>query len=172
MPTLQQLEALIATTPDWPSPGVLFRDISPLLSAEFPAVIDAMSNLFTADELMSVDAFAGVDARGFILASALAAAHRKNMVMIRKGGKLPSPTIQQAYSLEYGQAVLELKPGHGGKIILLDDVLATGGTLAAAADLCRKAGHEITAIATLIDLRFLNGFNWNGLVCRSLFQYT
>jgi adenine phosphoribosyltransferase len=169
---LTELESLIATTPDWPSPGVLFRDISPLLAARFPDVVTAMSALFTADEIAGVDAFAGVDARGFVFAAGLAAAHGKNMVMIRKGGKLPPPAHQQTCALEYGTATLELKGGTGGKVILLDDVLATGGTLAASADLCTKAGYDVTAIAALIDLRFLNDFRWNGLSCRSLFQYT
>lgn len=172
MAALKDLEALIAVTPDWPTPGVTFRDISPLLSQRFPDVIDAMGKLFTPQELAAVDAFAGVDARGFVFASALAAAHGKNMVMIRKGGKLPPPSIQQNCVLEYGTATLELKPGVGGNIILLDDVLATGGTLAASADLCAKAGYTITGIATLIDLQFLNDFAWRGLRCRSVFQYT
>ncbi|HEY8963300.1 MAG TPA: adenine phosphoribosyltransferase [Alphaproteobacteria bacterium] len=172
MSTLKDLEALIATTPDFPTPGVLFRDISPLLATRFADVVTEMGKLFTTDELANTNAFAGVDARGFVFASALAAAHNKNMVMIRKGGKLPPPSIQQTCTLEYGTAILELKPGPGGNVILLDDVLATGGTLSAAANLCDKAGYKVTAIATLIDLKFLNDFTWNGLVCRSLFQYT
>lgn len=166
-----ELEKLIALTPDFPQAGVVFRDISPLLARRFPDVIDQMSALFSADELAGVDAFAGIDARGFIFASALAAKHGRNLVMIRKGGKLPPPSLSQAYSLEYGQATLEIKSG-AGKIIILDDVLATGGTLAAAAQLCERAGYDIVALAALIDLRFLNDFSWNGQKLRSLFHYT
>lgn len=165
------LEQFIATTPDFPQKGILFRDISPLLAQKFPETIDALSNLFTTDELKNIDAFAGVDARGFVFAAALAAKHGKNMIMIRKGGKLPPPSIQQNYALEYGSATLELKQGNGGKIILLDDVLATGGTMKAAADLCAKAGYSITGISALINLKALNSFTWNGIEPRCLFSY-
>jgi adenine phosphoribosyltransferase len=169
--SIADLEKLIETTPDFPQKGVLFRDVSPLLAQRFPDVINAISALFTPDELKLADAFAGIDARGFVFASALAAAHGKNMVMIRKGGKLPPPSFSQSYGLEYGSATLEMKPGPGGRIILLDDVLATGGTMEAAADLCVKAGYTITALAALIDLKFLNSFVWQGLRVRSVFSY-
>lgn len=172
MNTLAELEQMIALTPDFPKEGVVFRDISPLLSQRFNDVIDVFSNVFTVSEIKHVDAFAGIDARGFIFASALAARHGKNMLMIRKGGKLPPPSLQASYSLEYGSSVLELKPGAGGKVIVLDDVLATGGTLAAGADLCTKAGYEVMALAALLDLRFLNDFSWNGMRARSVWAYT
>lgn len=172
MRDLKDLEALIALTPNWPEEGVLFRDISPLLATAFDDVVNAMCTLFTQDELNAVDAFAGVDARGFIFASAMAAKVGKNMVMLRKGGKLPPPSFQQTYALEYGQATLEVKAGNGGKVILLDDVLATGGTLMAGADLCAKAGYEVVGIATLINLKFLNQFKWRDLECRAIFEYS
>lgn len=165
------LESLIATTPDFPQKGILFRDISPLLAQKFPETIDALTNLFTDEEIKNIDAFAGIDARGFVFASALAAKHGKNMVMIRKGGKLPPPSFQQSYALEYGSATLELKAGMGGRIILLDDVLATGGTMKAAAELCEKAGYTVTAIAALINLKNLNSFAWNNIKPRSVFTY-
>lgn len=165
-----ELEQLITLTPGFPKDGVVFRDISSLLATRFNDVIDVMSNLFTYGEIKDTDAFAGIDARGFIFAAGLAARHGKNMVMIRKDGKLPPPSFNEAYSLEYGSAVLELKPG-AGKVIVLDDVLATGGTLHAGANLCAKAGYEVTALATLIDLKFLNDFSWQGMKARSVWQY-
>lgn len=167
---LPELEKLIAVTPDFPEPGVLFRDISPLLAARFTDTVAAMGRLFTQEEIDAVDAFAGIDARGFIFAAALAEHFGKNMVMVRKGGKLPPPAHEKTYLLEYGQARLELKPGQGD-VIVLDDVVATGGTLAASADLCSLAGYTVKGFATLIDLRALNSFHWNGLRVRSVFQY-
>ncbi len=196
-------EHLIATTPDWPQKGVLFRDISPLLAQKFPETIDALAQLFPSPlkgeegggkgerGLEGIDAFAGVDARGFIFAAALAQKFNKNMVMIRKGGKLPPPAHQESYALEYGSATLELKPATpiptspplpGGdvrrgefrapRIIILDDVLATGGTLTAAANLCAAAGYDIVGLATLIDLKFLSGdFTWRGIKPKAVVVY-
>lgn len=172
MPLPFAYEHLIATTPDWPQPGVLFRDISPLLRERFTETIDALAGLFTPDEIKHTDAFVGIDARGFIFASALAQKFNKGMVMVRKGGKLPPPSHQQTYTLEYGTATLELKPGTG-KVIVLDDVLATGGTLTAAADLCAAAGYNVTALATLIDLKFLSGdFTWRNIQPRAVVVYS
>lgn len=170
-------EHLIATTPDWPQKGVLFRDISPLLSQKFAETIDALAGLFLLEEIARVDAFAGVDARGFIFASALAQKFGKNMVMIRKGGKLPPPAHQESYALEYGSATLELKPavsmnGRAPRIVILDDVLATGGTLSAAANLCVRAGYDVLGLATLIDLKFLSrDYSWRGMKPKSVIVY-
>lgn len=198
-------EHLIATTPDWPVAGVLFRDISPLLAQKFPETIEALAQLLFPtsehcrpdesrdlqtigdsgfrrnDTIMTIDqidAFAGVDARGFIFAAALAQKFSKNLVIVRKGGKLPPPSHQQSYALEYGSATLELKPatpinGRAPRIVILDDVLATGGTLTAAADLCATAGYDVVDLATLIDLKFLSGdFNWRGIKPRAVITYT
>lgn len=176
IPSSFPYQDLIAQTPDWPKPGVLFRDISPLLAQKFNETIDAMGALFTDEELAAVDAFVGVDARGFIFASALAQKYGKNLVIVRKGGKLPPPSHQESYALEYGSAVIEMKPaitiqGRAPRVIILDDVLATGGTFKAAADLCACAGYDVIALGTLIDLKFLNDFSWNGQRVRSVIQY-
>lgn len=168
--TTHPLAAHIQSVPDFPEPGILFRDISPLLAAKFPETVDALCELFTAEELSGIDAFAGVDSRGFIFASALAAKLNKQFIMPRKGGKLPPPFREQSYDLEYGQATLQLKPG-SGRVAIIDDVLATGGTLKAAADLCTEAGYTVTHLAVLINLAFLNEFSWNGVHPRALITY-
>jgi len=167
---MHDLEHYIEATPDFPEKGVLFRDISPLLAQKFPETIDAMIGLFSEKDLQDIDGFVGVDARGFIFAAAMAVRLEKNFFLIRKAGKLPPPSIEECYSLEYGEACIQMKPGQG-RVVLVDDVLATGGTLKAACELCTKAGYSIQDIATLIDLKFLNDFEWNGLTVRSLIQY-
>ncbi len=164
------LKQYIEATPDWPKEGVNFLDISPLLAEHFNETVQAMKELFTAEELDDIDAFAGLDARGFIFAAALASATGKNLVMPRKGGKLPPPFHEQTYDLEYGQATLQLKPGKGN-IAIVDDVLATGGTLKAAADLCTDAGYKVKHLAVLINLAFLNDFEWDGLKPRAVLNY-
>jgi adenine phosphoribosyltransferase len=100
----------------------------------------------------------------------LAARLDKNIVLIRKAGKLPPPIIVQTYQLEYGSDQIEIKKGIGN-VLLVDDVLATGGTFAAAASLCEKAGYNVRGFLTLIDLQYLNKFEWNGMIARSLIQY-
>ena len=149
---------------------MVFRDISPLLAQKFPETVEAMIGLFSTVELDAIDAFAGIDARGFIFASAMAANTGKNLIMVRKGGKLPPPASSQEYTLEYGTAMMELKHG-AGRIAIIDDVVATGGTLQAAAELCQKAGYSVYALAALLDLQYLNDFTWNGLKPRSVIQY-
>ena len=168
--TYHPLADFIENVPDFPEPGVLFRDISPLLSSKFPETIEALSQLFTKSELEDIDGFAGVDSRGFIFASALATRLNKQFIMPRKGGKLPPPYKEQSYDLEYGQATLQLKPGKGN-IVIIDDVLATGGTLKAAAELCEDAGYHIKALCVLINLTFLNDFEWKGLRPRAVITY-
>ena len=164
------LAQYIESISDFPKPGVTFRDISPLLARKFPEVVHAMVGLFTAEEMAKIDAFAGVDSRGFIFASALAAHTGKNFIMPRKAGKLPPPYAEKEYALEYGNAKLQLKHGNGN-IIVVDDVLATGGTMSAAATLCTEAGYTVKGFAVLVDLKFLNDFSWNGLKTRSVIQY-
>ena len=165
-----ELAKYVEDVPDFPEPGIIFRDISPLLRQRPYGAIEAMLDLFTAEERDALSAFVGLDARGFIFAPAMAALSGKGFVMARKGGKLPEPLFSTRYALEYGTAELAVKPGEG-KVVIVDDVLATGGTLEAAADLCGQAGYEVTGFATLINLTFLNNFEWNGIRPRSVLHY-
>lgn len=161
--------SLIRDIPDFPKPGVMFRDISPLLKS--PEALRHMVKAF-ADrmDLTAVDAFVGIESRGFILASMMAMHTNKGFIPLRKAGKLPPPVLRQSYSLEYGEATLEMAQGHG-RVIIMDDVLATGGTLAAGISLCQKAGYEVQDVAVLIDLLFLNDFRFQGRKVVSLVQY-
>lgn len=166
---LQKLKSLIRDVPDFPIKGVLFRDIVPLLqSAEANEFIyKTMGDLIN---LNQIDHFAGIESRGFIFASALAVKYKKGFLPIRKKGKLPPPTVEQSYALEYGNATIELNPG-SGRVCIVDDVLATGGTLQAAISLSRKAGFEVVDLAVLIDLTFLNDFKFNDKKVKSIIQY-
>jgi adenine phosphoribosyltransferase len=143
---------------DFPKPGVLFKDIAPLLAdaAVFNASIDALAELPAAYE---ADLIAGVEARGFVVAAALARAVDAGVVPVRKAGKLPPPVVSASYELEYGSAEIEVPVGllAGKSVYLVDDVLATGGTLAATIGLLGAAGATITGIGVLVELSFLNG---------------
>jgi adenine phosphoribosyltransferase len=164
------LKRLIIETPDFPRPGILFRDISPLLRTHLDATLGAVETLFTPDEWQAVDALAGIESRGFILAAALAARHHKGFVPIRKQGKLPPPVVALDYELEYGTGTLEMHTGHG-RLIVIDDVLATGGTLRAAADLSQRAGYEVTALAVLVDLNVAENLSWGSHRARAVIRY-
>ncbi|MDQ1738416.1 MAG: adenine phosphoribosyltransferase [Pseudonocardiales bacterium] len=143
---------------DFPQPGVLFKDIMPLLAdaTAFGACIDAFAELTAASE---ADLIAGVEARGFVVAAALARAVAAGVVPVRKAGKLPPPTVSARYELEYGSAEIEVPVGvlEGKRVYVVDDVLATGGTLAASIDLLARAGAVVTGIGVLIELEFLGG---------------
>jgi adenine phosphoribosyltransferase len=168
---MTDLKRLVVETPDFPRPGILFRDISPLLRKHFEATISAVESLFTEEEWSAVEALAGIESRGFILASALAVRRRKGFVPIRKRGKLPPPVVALDYELEYGTSTLEMHTGEG-RLFLIDDVLATGGTLRAAGDLSQRAGYEVDGIAVLIDLRLESEFRWGRHRARSALQYS
>jgi adenine phosphoribosyltransferase len=145
--------------PDFPQPGILFKDIVPLLAdgSAFASAIGALAGFATG--LWPIDVVAGVEARGFIVAAALARELGCGMVPVRKVGKLPPPTLRRAYALEYGTAEIEVPMGvlAGRRVYLVDDVLATGGTLEAATQLVTAAGGEIIGIGVLLELGFLNG---------------
>lgn len=145
------LKQHLANVPDFPKPGIVFRDLSPLLRDHLRATIDALDALLTRAEWEQIDAIAGVESRGFILAAALAERHGVGFVPVRKRGKLPPPVVAERYSLEYGEDVLEMKHG-SGRVLLVDDVLATGGTLRAAAKLCASAGYEVRQLAVFLDI--------------------
>ena len=164
------LKRLIWDVPDFPKPGILFRDISPLLRSHFAETIEAMENLFTHAEWKAVDAIAGIESRGFILAAAMAARRGKGFIPIRKQGKLPPPVVDVPYALEYGTGVLEMQRGEG-RLFIVDDVLATGGTLQASATLARMAGFDVAALGVLIDLKLVHQFRWEKLVARTVIEY-
>ncbi len=156
-----ELTRLIASrvreVPDYPQPGVVFKDITPLLGdgKAFSAVVDALAALYG-----PVDKVAGIEARGFILAAPVACRLGAGFVPIRKKGKLPAATFAQDYALEYGVSTLEVHADafeESDRVLVIDDVLATGGTAEATVNLVRRSGAEVAGIAMLIELSFLNG---------------
>ena len=167
---MTDLKQHIAAVADFPQPGILFRDIMPLLKAQFEPTIAALDDLLTAAEWARVDAIAGIESRGFILGAALALRRGKGFVPIRKQGKLPPPVSSLDYQLEYGSATLEVQPG-SGHVLIVDDVIATGGTMAAAAELCLRSGFEVDALIALVDLKLIPPLHWNGLALRAALSY-
>ena len=150
----QEFEALITDVPVFPKQGVVFKDISPLLAQKFDEVIACMGEKINWDE---IDAIVGIESRGFILGSAMAIKFNKGFIPMRKKGKLPPPVVGEEYTLEYGVDKLELKLNDQPKrIVLVDDVLATGGTLKAALNLCKNNHYDVKAVSMLINLKFLN----------------
>jgi adenine phosphoribosyltransferase len=167
---MTELKRAIRDVADFPRPGILFRDIAPLLRDHFDATLQALDALLTPQEWDAVDALAGIESRGFILGAALAARRRKGFVLVRKQGKLPPPVVDVAYDLEYGSGVLEMQQGQG-RVVLVDDVLATGGTMSAAAELCDRAGYRLQALLALIDLRIVPNYSWRNLRIRASITY-
>jgi adenine phosphoribosyltransferase len=164
-------QSLIRDVPDFPIKGVLFRDVSPLLqdASAFASVAEDFAKLINLNE---VDLFVGIESRGFIFAAQLAAKFNKGFLPLRKAGKLPPPVLQKSYKLEYGEAILELAPAPTPKkVVICDDVLATGGTLNASIELCEKAGYQVKDILVLINLTFLNEMKFNNQPIKSLIKY-
>jgi adenine phosphoribosyltransferase len=154
-----QIEPLIRAIPDFPLPGILFRDITPLLRdpAGFKATIDLFVDRF---KDAKIDHVVAVEARGYMLGAPLAYRIGAGFVPVRKPGKLPGAKYREEYALEYGTNSLEIHDdavGHGQRVLIVDDLLATGGTAAATARLLEKLGAEIVGIAFLIELAALNG---------------
>lgn len=153
------LKAKIRHVPDFPKPGILFYDITTLFRdpAGFHAAVDAMATPFRDT---AIDIVVGVESRGFILGAAVADRLSAGFAPVRKAGKLPSKTIRATYSLEYGTDSLEIHSDaveRGQRVLIVDDLLATGGTARATADLVRQLGGEVHAMAFLIELADLNG---------------
>jgi len=163
------IAAHVRDVPDYPQPGVVFKDITPLLAepAAFAAIVDAL-----ADSYGRVDKVVGIEARGFILAAPVAYRTGAGFVPVRKKGKLPSATFAQEYKLEYGTAIVEVHQdafGPGDRVLIVDDVLATGGTARATASLVERSNAEVAGIAVLMELSFLNGRSaLSGLDVRAL----
>jgi adenine phosphoribosyltransferase len=167
---MNTLEQYIEKVNDFPKEGIMFYDISPLMREKMVETIDAMSNLYSQEIWDKVDTVVGVESRGFLFASALAYKHGKGMGFVRKKGKLPNVAASKSYGLEYGTDVLEMQAGRGN-ILLVDDVLATGGTLKAAAELATETGHNILGIGVLINIKDLNDKHCAGHEVKTVFEY-
>jgi adenine phosphoribosyltransferase len=173
-PTPTEIQSVIRNVPDFPHLGIQFKDITPMLADPrlFAGSIDLLTDGFKPGD---VDAVVGIDARGFIFAAAAAVKLHAGFVPVRKKGKLPYKTIEQTYALEYGTGTVAihvdaLKPGD--RVLLMDDLLATGGTAAASVELVRKVGGQILEVSFLIELSFLNGRDkLKGTPIRSLVVY-
>jgi adenine phosphoribosyltransferase len=151
------ITAKIRDIPDYPQPGVIFKDITPLLAdgKAFSAVVDGL-----ADSYEGIRKVVGIEARGFILAAPVACRLGAGFVPVRKKGKLPGPVFAEDYELEYGTATIEVHQdafAPGDRVLIVDDVLATGGTAAATAALVRRSGAAVAAIVVMIELSFLHG---------------
>jgi adenine phosphoribosyltransferase len=156
---MEHLRRIIRDVPDFPQRGIVFKDITPLLrdAKSFKNAIDYMAEPLRSREF---DAFIGIESRGFIFAAALAYELGKGHIPVRKPGKLPAKTVQVSYELEYGSDTLEMHADavHAGqRIVIVDDVLATGGTARGVADLVEKVGGKVEALSFLIELDFLKG---------------
>lgn len=169
-----KLKSVVRDVPDFPQKGIIFKDITPILSS--PDLFDLAIEQMLGDVCGSkIDKIVGIDARGFIFGSVMADRLKCGFIPIRKAGKLPWDTIQESYALEYGTAILELHKDaikEGENVLIVDDLLATGGTAKAAADLVEKLGGKIHSISFFIELGFLPGRETlAGYPVNSLLQY-
>lgn len=159
LPSPKEIEQAIRNVPDFPKPGIQFKDITPVLADArlFAGSVDLLTQGFTPG---SIDAVVGIDARGFIFAAAAAVRLKAGFVPVRKKGKLPYQTHEANYALEYGSATVAVHVDalrRGTRVLIVDDLLATGGTAAAAAALVKRLGAEIREISFLVELSFLEG---------------
>ncbi len=168
---LKEIEAFINKIPDHPKPGILFYDISTLIlnNEAFGESLRLMSESASKSD---IDLVAGIDARGFIFASGIASKLNKGLVMLRKKGKLPGRILSQEYNLEYGTDTIEINVNVENKeVLLVDDLLATGGTANAALKLLKKSGAKVKSFLCLIELSFLNGKQELDVPFESLIRY-
>jgi adenine phosphoribosyltransferase len=171
---VKNLTALIRDIPDFPEPGVIFKDITPVLADReaFAELVDALAEPFFDTGITKV---AGIEARGFTLATPVAERLGAGFIPVRKPGKLPYETIREEYELEYGTDALEIHidaAGEGDSVLIVDDVIATGGTAAAAIRLITGVGAEVPALAVFIELAFLDGSSkLDGVPLHALVRY-
>ena len=168
------LKNKIADYPNFPKKGILFRDFSPILKdpSAMSHIADEFAKYFHPKD---IDVFAGIESRGFILACVLATRYNKGMIMIRKAGKLPGKTTKLSYTIEYGKDTIEIQKDiikEGQRVLICDDLLATGGTAKASAELIEKIGGKITGFAFIIELTELNGIKGiSKYDCKALVKY-
>jgi adenine phosphoribosyltransferase len=171
---VSDFSALVRDIPDFPEPGIVFKDISPVLAdpAAFAALVAAMADPFRD---LGVTKVAGIEARGFTLATPVAGRLGAGFIPIRKPGKLPYETVREEYTLEYGTDALEMHTDaahEGEKVLVVDDVIATGGTAAAAVRLLRRVGADVVGFSVFIELAFLNGVEQlDGVRVNALLSY-
>lgn len=171
---MSDFSALVRDIPDFPEPGIVFKDISPVLAdpAAFAALVAAMADPFRD---LGVTKVAGIEARGFTLATPVAGRLGAGFIPIRKPGKLPYETVREEYTLEYGTDALEMHTDaahEGEKVLVVDDVIATGGTAAAAVRLLRRVGADVVGFSVFIELAFLNGVEQlDGVRVNALLSY-
>jgi adenine phosphoribosyltransferase len=159
MPDTLKALSLIRDVPDFPKPGILFKDITPVL-ADGDALSEVIGALTRAAGRLSPDVIAGVESRGFLFGAPIAHAMNLGLVPVRKAGKLPAKTVQVEYALEYGTATVEMHEDSitpGQRVVIVDDLLATGGTAMAAAQLIEKLGGTVAGFVFLVELAFLGG---------------
>ncbi|MAI84541.1 MAG: adenine phosphoribosyltransferase [Rickettsiales bacterium] len=168
---LNELESIITKIPDYPKPGILFYDISPVIN-------NAEAFSFTINKIKEkivsykIDKIAAIDARGFIFGAAVAQKMNLGLTLIRKIGKLPGKVLKKKYDLEYGTNTLEANPLYlNGRVALIDDLLATGGTAKASIELIRESGAEVTCFCTFIELEFLSGKDNLDVPYESIIKY-
>ena len=155
----ERLSSVIREVPDFPKPGILFKDITPVLE-DHALCSEIVEDFYTRFSQEKIDAIVGVESRGFLFGMMMASRFKVPFVMVRKSGKLPWKTIVHEYNLEYGSAKVEMHTGsirEGWKVLIHDDLLATGGTAGAAAELVKKQGGEVLGFTFVIELSFLGG---------------